>query len=50
VVAVRDDDIDKRPLANVRVPWHRPARRIAELTANENVKAVVRRSWRGGFS
>ena len=30
--------------ANVRFPWHRDTERITELTANDNIIAVIRRS------
>jgi hypothetical protein len=32
------------PVTNVRVPWHQDARRITELTANDNIIVVMRRS------
>ena len=36
--------------SNVRVLWHRDARRITELTANDNIIAVMRRSSKERFS
>jgi hypothetical protein len=40
----RRDDHSYPPVANMRFPWYRDARRITELTATDNIIALIARS------
>ena len=46
----RHDGDVRPPVTDVRFPWYRDARKMTELTANGNIIAVIRRSWKERFS